>query len=324
MKRIIATALLLQSQLLLAESIKDQYSIELSGQYYLALPKSLQVALKRPESQKLPSCDALNKDLAPMLSAIEQCGTPGSKKDEFCKYTVRLVRQKVLGIKSEITQSREADAKQLWNIDVTSPKANPSNISTLASELNTTEEQIASPSSFRSELLGVESDISNSKLLTMLAKLDDRELSNIQLKDQGDGKFNLITTSRAVTCELLSGNINLQIESDVAGTFDLPADQNQIARLWKQKQALEPLVNWRAKQDRYKFIIAGHRLAEMEDQDRPEDIEKNVLAASEVLFDLNADEFKLVPYKNKFAMAQRLPQTKVESHYHLKYSWNIR
>ena len=324
MKRFLVPVLLLSSHWAFAQQAKDGYAVEQAGAYYLAVPKTLQVDLTRQDSRKLPSCESLAKDLEPMLAAIEQCGATNAKRDEFCKYTSRVVRQKVLGIKSEITQLREADAKQQWKVDVILPTPSPGDYAAMARELAVADEQLPKATSLTSVLRKMEMNTARSKLLGLLAKLDDPEMAQIQLKDLGYGAFGLETTSRAVTCEMLAGNVSLQLESDVTGTFDVPADQSRMAKLWDMKLALDPLLTWKSKQDRYKYIVAGHRLASLEDQEHPDELEKLVLADSELLIDFTASEFKLIGYGNKFSLGQRLPQVKVQSHYTLKQLWDIR
>lgn len=324
MTRLFATLMLLQPIAVFAETIKDSYAIEQNGLYYLAVPNKLQVAVARQESRRLPSCDSLTKDLELKLEAIETCGTPENRRDEFCKFTVRTIRQKILGIKSEITQTRELDAKQAWTVTASLPKVPMADLTSLANELSIADEQLPRPQNLNAALNRMEIDTSKSKLLGLLAKLDDPELAGIEIKDQNTTGFTIATSSRAVTCELLAGNINLHLDSSVSGIFEIPADQDRMAKLWTMKTALEPLAAWNAKQDRYKFIVAGHRLTALENQDQPEELEKNVLADSELLLDFNAPEFKLVAYKNKFSIGLRLPQTTVERHKSLKQSWNIR
>lgn len=324
MIRLIATLMLLQPFAASAQTTKENYATLQNGFYHLAVPNKLQVLLARHESSRLPSCASLTKDLELKLDAIETCGLPENRKDEFCKFTVRTIRQNILGIKSEITRTREADAKQSWTLTTAVPKIQTNDLTLLASELALAAEQLPKAQNLTAVVRHVEVDTSKSKLLRSLAKLDDAELSEIAINDQTDAAATLTTTSRAVTCELLAGNISLHIDSDVNGTFEIPADQDRMAKLWKMKTALEPVATWNAKQDRYKFILAGHRLSSLENQDQPEDLEKNVLANSELLIDFAAAEFKLVDYKNRFSLGQRLPQTKVEHHYTAKQTWDIR
>jgi hypothetical protein len=307
----------------LQAEIKDQIiHVGTEKGYYLALPTTVYSQAERDDQKPKTDCTALHNEFEPMMESIEKCGKPGAQTDQFCIYTKRIVRQKVLGIQSEITETRSRDAAQSWNVSGAIKLPGESDYQGLTSELAAQPFQVTKPVSVSAKIFELKIINKDSRIYGLLKALEIPETTDYHVTYIDDGTAKLNTTSRIISCEFENGNLVVDANLEVIGKFRLPSDEKQLTSLWTAYASLAKLAAWSTTKDSLRYVLTGYRLASMPQTLEEPTSQEAALFAAETLLDLNANKYTPRTFASVYELGTKLPQETVTFSHVVKHKGN--